>query len=118
MVPGFLFKCLSSSSRKSKPKSKGKPARRTGAGWQKTLAANAEIIALIALVVVGLLFVDFVRRGGSLVISGGDQVTADRYDAALGSILHAMEHLVWWVCVLAVVWLVGAAVARYSRDRQ
>ncbi|MCB0201262.1 MAG: hypothetical protein KDI03_14440, partial [Anaerolineae bacterium] len=52
-----------SSSRKSKPKSKGKPARRTGAGWQKTLAANAEIIALIALVVVGLLFVDFVRRG-------------------------------------------------------
>ncbi|MCB9155217.1 MAG: DNA translocase FtsK [Caldilineae bacterium] len=52
-----------SSSRKSKPKSKSKPARRTGAGWQKTLAANAEIIALIALVVVGLLFVDFVRRG-------------------------------------------------------
>ncbi|HRX03000.1 MAG TPA: hypothetical protein P5148_07630, partial [Anaerolineae bacterium] len=50
-------------SRKSKPKSKGKPAQRAGDGWQKVLAANAETIALIALVVVGLLFVDFVRRG-------------------------------------------------------
>lgn len=50
-------------SRKSKPKSKGKPAQHAGDGWQKTLAANAETIALIALVVVGLLFVDFVRRG-------------------------------------------------------
>ncbi|MCA9491863.1 MAG: VWA domain-containing protein [Myxococcales bacterium] len=37
----------------------------------------------------GARLVDFVRRGGSLVISGGDQVTADRYDAALGSILPA-----------------------------
>ena len=52
-----------SSPRKSKPKPKSKPTQRAGAGWQKTLAANAETIALIALVVVGLLFVDFVRRG-------------------------------------------------------
>ncbi len=31
--------------------------------------------------------VDFVRRGGSVVISGGDNVTAERYNAALGAIL-------------------------------
>lgn len=30
---------------------------------------------------------DFVRRGGALVISGGDNVTADRYNAALGPLL-------------------------------
>lgn len=33
--------------------------------------------------------VDFVRRGGNLVISGGDQVTAERYNAALAGILPA-----------------------------
>jgi hypothetical protein len=33
--------------------------------------------------------VDFVRRGGALVVGAGDQVTAERYDAALGSILPA-----------------------------
>jgi hypothetical protein len=32
---------------------------------------------------------EFVRRGGSLVISAGDNVTADRYNAALGAILPA-----------------------------
>jgi hypothetical protein len=31
--------------------------------------------------------VDFVRRGGALVIGMGDQVTADRYNSALGSVL-------------------------------
>jgi hypothetical protein len=31
--------------------------------------------------------VDFVRRGGALVVGVGDQVTPDRYNAALGSIL-------------------------------
>jgi len=31
--------------------------------------------------------VEFVRKGGSIVISGGDNVTADRYNAAFGSIL-------------------------------
>jgi len=31
--------------------------------------------------------VDFVRRGGNIVISGGDNVTADRYNAALGAVL-------------------------------
>ena len=30
---------------------------------------------------------DFVRKGGSLVISAGENVTADRYNAALGSLL-------------------------------
>jgi hypothetical protein len=30
---------------------------------------------------------DFVRRGGALVISAGDNVTADRYNAALGPLL-------------------------------
>lgn len=33
--------------------------------------------------------VAFVRAGGAVVISGGDNVTADRYNAALGSILPA-----------------------------
>ncbi|MFT4627999.1 MAG: hypothetical protein ACI8PZ_006693, partial [Myxococcota bacterium] len=32
---------------------------------------------------------DFVRRGGNVVISGGDNVTADRYNAALSAILPA-----------------------------
>ncbi|MBX2804004.1 MAG: VWA domain-containing protein [Myxococcales bacterium] len=32
---------------------------------------------------------EFVRRGGNLVVTGGDNVTADRYNAALGSILPA-----------------------------
>lgn len=33
--------------------------------------------------------VDFVRRGGNLVLTGGDQVTAERYNAALASVLPA-----------------------------
>ncbi|MEQ1564933.1 MAG: VWA domain-containing protein [Myxococcota bacterium] len=33
--------------------------------------------------------VEFVRGGGNLVISGGDQVTAERYNAALASLLPA-----------------------------
>jgi hypothetical protein len=33
--------------------------------------------------------VEFVRKGGHLVLTGGDNVTADRYDAALGSVLPA-----------------------------
>lgn len=33
--------------------------------------------------------VDFVRRGGALVVGAGDQVTADRYNAALSSVLPA-----------------------------
>lgn len=33
--------------------------------------------------------VDFVRRGGALVVGVGDQVTPERYDAALGSVLPA-----------------------------
>lgn len=37
--------------------------------------------------------VDFVRRGGAVVISGGDNVTADRYNAALGAILPARLRL-------------------------
>ncbi len=32
---------------------------------------------------------DFVRRGGSLVISGGENVSADRYNTSLGGILPA-----------------------------
>ena len=32
---------------------------------------------------------EFVRRGGSLVLSGGDNVTAERYNAAFGAILPA-----------------------------
>ena len=55
---------------------------------------------------------------GLLSAAAVSSVAAHEGHAAVGSILHAMEHLVWWVCVLAVVWLVGAAVARYSRDRQ
>lgn len=31
--------------------------------------------------------VEFVRKGGNLVLTGGDQVTAERYNAALGSLL-------------------------------
>jgi hypothetical protein len=38
---------------------------------------------------VGPRLIEFVRKGGSLVISGGDNVTADRYNAALGTILPA-----------------------------
>ena len=37
----------------------------------------------------GPLLTEFVRQGGNLVISAGDNVTADRYNAALGSILPA-----------------------------
>ncbi|MEZ4240713.1 MAG: VWA domain-containing protein [Myxococcota bacterium] len=33
--------------------------------------------------------VEFVRKGGNLVISGGDQVTAERYNAAFASLLPA-----------------------------
>jgi hypothetical protein len=33
--------------------------------------------------------VEFVRKGGALVITGGDNITADRYNAALGTILPA-----------------------------
>ncbi len=33
--------------------------------------------------------IEFVRRGGSVVISAGDNITAERYNAALGSILPA-----------------------------
>lgn len=35
----------------------------------------------------GPLLTEFVRQGGNLVISAGDNVTADRYNAALGGIL-------------------------------
>lgn len=35
----------------------------------------------------GPLLVDFVRKGGNLVISAGNNVTADRYNAALASVL-------------------------------
>lgn len=35
----------------------------------------------------GPLLTEFVRQGGNLVITAGDNVTADRYNAALGSIL-------------------------------
>ena len=34
----------------------------------------------------GPLLVDFVRKGGNLVISGGNNVTADRYNAALAGV--------------------------------
>lgn len=37
----------------------------------------------------GPLLTDFVRRGGNLVVSGGDNVTAARYNAALSGILPA-----------------------------
>jgi hypothetical protein len=37
----------------------------------------------------GPTLIDFVRKGGSLVISGGDNVTAERYNAALGTLLPA-----------------------------
>ncbi len=33
--------------------------------------------------------VEFVRRGGNVVVTGGDNVTADRYNAALGGLLPA-----------------------------
>jgi hypothetical protein len=32
---------------------------------------------------------EFVRQGGALVVTGGDNVTADRYNAALGTVLPA-----------------------------
>jgi len=38
---------------------------------------------------IGPRLIEFVRKGGSLVITGGDNVTADRYNAALGTILPA-----------------------------
>jgi len=38
---------------------------------------------------VGPRLIEFVRKGGNLVISGGDNVTAERYNAALATILPA-----------------------------
>lgn len=37
----------------------------------------------------GTKLVDFVRKGGNLIISGGDQVTAERYNAAFAGLLPA-----------------------------
>jgi hypothetical protein len=37
----------------------------------------------------GPLLTEFVRKGGNLVITGGDNITADRYNAALGAVLPA-----------------------------
>jgi len=37
----------------------------------------------------GPLLTEFVRKGGNLVITAGDNITADRYNAALGAILPA-----------------------------